>query len=99
MFEVNASAALNGRKLTLKASGTTNAHGFTFDRQEAGGLLTIKIKLTDPVKNDPSCKCATCGCTTPNAQSALNTTIDVPEGIQRIIVTAPLCGTVADFTL
>jgi len=37
--------------------------------------------------------------TTPNTQSALDTTIDVPEGISRIVITAPLCGTVADFTL
>ena len=99
MFEITANASLTGRKLHVTASGSTNAHGFEAETEVHAGLMTVRIKLTKPVKNDPSCPCSGCGCATPNPESGIDTYIDVPAGVQRVIVTVPLEGTIGDFTL
>lgn len=94
MFEITTNATLNGRKLHVTATGSTNAHGFKADTAVAGTTMIVTITLTDPVKNDPNCGCSGCGCPTPNPASGIDTTIDVPEGVTDIVVQAPLCDNI-----
>ena len=94
MFEITLNAKLEGRTLTVQASGSTNAHGFTYETTQLGETLVVQVRLTKPVKNDPDCACSGCGCATPNPKSALDDTIEVPEGVTRVTVKAPLCDTI-----
>lgn len=94
MFEITANATLEGRKLHVTASGSTNAHGFKAETNTVGATLVVTIRLTDPVKNNPNCACSGCGCKKPNPASGLDTTLDVPEGVTKVVVKAPLCDTI-----